>query len=214
MSSHEAAEPAPPSRRRQEPPVLFQTRVPLLPPSTVGYFIAEDAAKPHIGERLFDDVERARDGVRRRVVVKQKRRPAFERFQSSRQSAVVHGLVVQGPVQLPPEAAEDLEKILRLPPRRVHPACEARIQVRMGADHAGNDDLPPEIDRLLPRDHLESIASLRDTLSIDPEVTLPCKRRIERHEKTVLQERSHPNVLRGQRPPFPKGPFREKRFQG
>ena len=124
----------------EEPPVLGDARLCPLEAVAVGRLVAEDGADPEAVQGLLDDVERAVDRVRRRVVVDERGRPGEQRLHPADEGGGPDALLVERAVEPPPDPLQDLREVRRRLEGVRHPARERRVQVRVRADVAGDDE--------------------------------------------------------------------------
>ena len=68
-------------------------------------------------------------------------RPGFEALNQRHQGAVMDIFQRQRPVQLPPQAAQNVAKILRRGALAVHPPGKGAVKMHMRIDHARHDQL-------------------------------------------------------------------------
>ena len=131
---------------RQEAAVLLDPGERALRAVAVGRLVAEHRADAEGPERIGDDVERAVDRVRRGVVVDERRRPGEERLHPADERGGAGRVVVEGAVEPPPDPLQDLQEVLRRRERVRHPARERRVEVRVRADVARNDEAAGAVD--------------------------------------------------------------------
>ncbi len=131
-------------------------------PGAVGPMAVGDAvrrAHPHadFSARVGDDRQRAFDRVRRLVMVDDRRAAAFERLERAELGRPLDQVEVEGAVEPPPDELEDLAEPGRHARRCRHAARQRRVEVVVGADHAGG-----LVGR--ERDHGGAMAPLRSTI--------------------------------------------------
>ncbi len=116
----------------------------------VGGLVAEHRAGAEPAERLLDHVERAVDRVRRGVVVDERRRPGEQRLDPADERGGADRVLVERPVEPPPDPLQDLEEALGRRERVGHAAGERRVEVRVRADVARDDEAAGAVPPLAP----------------------------------------------------------------
>ena len=129
-----------PSQAVEEAPVLGDARERPFRPVAVGRLVAEDGADAEAAQGRLDDVERPVDRVRRRVMVDERRGTGEERLHPADQGRRPDAVLVEGPVEPPPDPLQDLGEVRGRRERVGHPPCERGVEVRVGADVAGDDE--------------------------------------------------------------------------
>ncbi len=124
----------------EEAPVLADARECPLEPVAVGGLVTEHRAHPEAAQGLLDDVERAVDRVRRGVVVDERGRAREERLHAADQGRGPDAVLVERPVEAPPDPLQDLGEVRGRRERVGHPPCERRVEMGVGADVAGDDE--------------------------------------------------------------------------
>jgi hypothetical protein len=99
----------------------------------------EGRPRPQKFQLVRDARERALDGVGARVVVDDGRGAGEQRVGTAGQGAGGHELVVERPVQAPPDASEHLDEIARWIQSVRHAAGKRRVEMMVGTDVAGDD---------------------------------------------------------------------------
>ena len=90
--------------------------------------------------RISDDGERTLDGVRRLVMVNDRRSAPFERFERTEFGRPFNRLKVECLIEAPPHQIEDLLEASGRARRCRHPPSESAVEVVMGAHHARSRD--------------------------------------------------------------------------
>ncbi len=126
----------------EETPVLGDAGKGPLGPVPVADLVAEHRADAQLLQRGGDRVERPVDRVRRGVVVHQRGRARQQRLHAADQRRQSDGLLVERPVQPPPDPLQDLGEVERRVQRGRHAAGELGVQVGVGAHVPGEQQAP------------------------------------------------------------------------
>ena len=146
----------PKSARRPGPPWAWQRRMKwtfsarpscaALGAVAVGDLVAEAGAKARLAHGARDRVERAAHGAGARVVVDEGRRAVADRVDERHEGALVAVLGGERGVQPPPQVAQDAHEVPGRPGLREAPG-ERAVEVGVGVDEAGHDDLARGVER-------------------------------------------------------------------
>ena len=120
----------PRQRPREEPGVLGDARPCDRRPVAVARLVTQHGPDAEFGERVGDDVERAVDRRRRRVVVDQRRRAREQRLEAADQRRRADRRLVERPVEAPPDPAAGCRGSSAA--ARGGTACRARAPSRGG----------------------------------------------------------------------------------
>ncbi len=107
----------------------------------IGHLVAQGGPQPGRLDRAGDDVQAAVDLAGAGVMVDQGRGAVADGVHQADQRAVQHAVVVQRPVERPPQAVQDLGEVLGRWARDVQPASERAVEMRMRADIARHQQL-------------------------------------------------------------------------
>ena len=130
-----------PARERRlvvvlEGDVLFRARVAALRPVAVRHLVAEHRAQPDRLDRALETGERAADEGRGRVMVDEDGGPGQGGFGGADEGGEEDHLLVQGAVEPPPDALQDLPEVARVGGRAGHAAGERAVEMRVRVDEA------------------------------------------------------------------------------
>jgi len=115
---------------------------------TVSDLVAEAGTATTLGGGTGDIVEGAHDAIRTGVVVDDAGGTTLKSLSSEDLGAVVVGLLVEGAIQTPPEALEDLEEGLRSLIDEAHTTGVETVVVTMAANEARDDVHALSVDAL------------------------------------------------------------------
>ena len=114
----------------------------------VGGFVAEAAGEAGPAEGFLHDVEGAIGAGGRGVVVDDGGAAGMDGFEEGDEGGIADGLGVEGEVELPPHAFEDLDEVGGGLPGRREAAREGGVEMVVGVDEAGDGDPAFGIDDL------------------------------------------------------------------
>ena len=114
-------------------------------------FVAQHRPQPCFLDRVGDLVQRTVDGVGAGVVVDQRRRAVLDGIHQADQRAVAHVHIEQRPIQPPPQPFQDVGEILGGRAGNGHAARKGAVEVGVGADVAGHDQLAAGVQLLRGR---------------------------------------------------------------
>jgi hypothetical protein len=122
------------------------------------------------------------------MMIDNRRRTEANRLYPSNQRAEVDALRVERFVERPPDSFEDFPEVPRQPPRSGHASRQGRVEVRVRADQAGEDQPVGEILDGFPAQRGELASAGDDHAAVDSQVGPLQAGGIERHEVRVLDE--------------------------
>jgi hypothetical protein len=153
-------------------------------------FVAGDAAQAGLDEPPAQRVQRPGHEIGRRMVVDDRGTAALDRFQRADETAVVERLLVQCPIQPPPQVLQRGDEVRARLDLGHDAARQAGIEVVVRADDAGHDELSVHLAHLgLRVAGCQSGTHLLDQRALDRDVDAALhQRRFELDGGDVLQD--------------------------
>src|SRR5579862_4922163 len=170
MRANETAELCVGAIARKEALVFFEALIAALHSVAVADFVAEHTAEPDIAHRFLNKIERAGDGIRRGMMIDERRRAESRRLDGADERAIIDRLLVERAIEFPPDALEEFGERFWLRARAGHSADKRRIQMRVRVDHARHDDPAVKIDDCFSRYDREALARCNNTIAGNPQV--------------------------------------------
>jgi hypothetical protein len=155
---------------REERPVLRDPGISPAEAVATGRLVAQHRSQPDLLDRPPQRRERPFDGGRRGMVVEEHGRPRARGLDRAHEPGEVYRLLVQRPVQSPPDLLQDLDEAARRLSRSRHAPGEGAVEVGVGIDEPRHHERTVEVEHLLAGRGAELRAAGDDDATLDPQV--------------------------------------------